>query len=64
MYLTVKQAAQRLNYCTKTVYNLMKRGELPYIKLGTRSIRIDEDEIARLMERNKVISGAGPKYPL
>jgi len=42
----------------------MKRGELPYIKLGTRSIRIDEDEIARLMERNKVISGAGPKYPL
>jgi len=37
--LTVAAVARRLNVCEATVYRALRRGELPYIRIG-RAIRI------------------------
>jgi excisionase family DNA binding protein len=34
--LTVAQTAERLGICSRTVWNLIKRGELPAVRIGRR----------------------------
>ncbi len=41
--LSVKDAASYLSICTSHLYNLMERGQLPYIKIGScRRIRPED----------------------
>ena len=51
--LRVTQVAERLALSRSTVYNLMERGELAYVKIG-RARRIPPDEINRLIRESLI----------
>jgi excisionase family DNA binding protein len=51
--LTSEQAADRLGVTDRTVGNLMRRGELTFVKVGA-STRIEESEIARYVASRRV----------
>jgi excisionase family DNA binding protein len=52
--LTVEEVAGRLNVTERTVYNLIDRRKLPAVKLpGTRSRRIQEDDVVALIEAGR-----------
>ena len=53
MYLTVKQAAEILQVCTKTIFRRIEDGSLPAIRLSAKSLRIDEAELMRYIESLK-----------
>lgn len=48
--LTKDQAAERLGVTRSFIDRLIKRGDLQAVKLGTRTYRIPEDEIQRLIK--------------
>lgn len=53
------QVAMLLNSSTSLVYNLMKEGRLPFIRIGTGKQggkRIREDDLERFLEENRVVS--------
>jgi excisionase family DNA binding protein len=54
--VTVKEAGQFLGLSVASVYNLMGRGELPYVKLG-RSRRIPRRALVELAARYLVGRG-------
>ncbi len=47
-YLTVKQAAEYVGVCEKTIRNYIKSGILPAKRRGPRIIVIDIDELGNL----------------
>jgi excisionase family DNA binding protein len=47
--LTVREAADRLRCSEKTVRRLIRRGELPALRVGRTSLRIDEAELKRYL---------------
>lgn len=53
MYLTVTETADKLRLCKKMIYNLIKSGEIPAIRLGPQTIRIDEFELQRYINAHK-----------
>lgn len=53
MYLTIKQAAQRLQVSTKTIFRRIEDGSLSCIQLGARTIRIEEEELQRYVNSHK-----------
>jgi excisionase family DNA binding protein len=54
--VTVKEAGQFLRLSVASVYGLMARGELPFVKLG-RSRRIPRRALVELAARNLVGRG-------
>ncbi|MEX0702297.1 MAG: helix-turn-helix domain-containing protein [Planctomycetales bacterium] len=56
--LTVREAAHRLALGRSTLYNLMDRGALPYVKIG-RARRIPSGEIERLVRDSLVVRDSG-----
>ncbi|MFH1023502.1 MAG: excisionase family DNA-binding protein [Planctomycetota bacterium] len=42
-YIGVKEVAKRLGLTDRAVYMRVARDQLPYIRLGPRTIRFDED---------------------
>ena len=44
-YLTIKQAAERLQVSTKTISRRIADGSLPCVRLGTRTIRIRDVDL-------------------
>jgi len=48
--VTVKQAAEMMAMSPRSVRRLMDRGELPFSRIGERSIRIKVEDIRRLLE--------------
>src|SRR5262245_27133831 len=54
--LTIKQAAERLNVCPATVYDLCAQRKLAHhrVGVGRGTIRIDEADLAAFMENCKV----------
>lgn len=50
-FLNTNELARRLNVSISTVYQLRLRG-LPFLKLGSRTIRYDLTEIKKWMEAN------------
>ncbi len=36
LLLSIKQAAQALSLCERTIWDLVKKGELPHVKVGRR----------------------------
>ena len=54
--LTVQQAAKRLQVSTRTVYDMMERGELAYVQVTTRFRRIPESAITAYLNRRLVVA--------
>lgn len=54
MYLTVKQASERLQVSTKTIFRRIKDGSITAIRLGPKTIRIEEAELQRYIDSRKV----------
>ncbi len=57
-WLTVPEAAEELRIPRTRCYELIQRGELPAVRIGERSIRVNRAELERfLMEKRRVFSG-------
>jgi excisionase family DNA binding protein len=51
--LTVAEAADRLNTKERFVRRLIFERRIPYVKLGTRHVRIDEEDLDRFIEAGR-----------
>jgi len=54
--LTVKETAEVLKVKPQWVYRMIRRDNLPFIRLG-RQIRIDEDSLERWLTEHTVLWG-------
>ncbi len=52
--LTVKETAEVLKVKPQWVYRMIRRDDLPFIRLG-RQIRIDEDSLERWLTEHTVV---------
>ena len=52
--LKAAEVAELLNISRAHVYNLMKRGELPFVKVG-ESLRVRPKDLARYIDENMSI---------
>ncbi len=58
-WLTVPEAAEELRIPRTRCYELIQRGELPAVRVGERSIRVNRAELERfLLEDRRVASAA------
>lgn len=56
-WLTVPEAAQELQIPRTRCYELIQRGELPAIRIGERSIRVNRRELEMfLLENRRVVA--------
>lgn len=53
--LTIKEAVSILKVSKRTLYNWIKAGKLPYIKLSNRTLRFKETDIMRLIVENTIV---------
>jgi len=53
--LSVRRVHEETDLPVSTVYDLISRGELPAIRIG-RSVRIDERDLLRWIERHKEVA--------
>jgi excisionase family DNA binding protein len=57
-WLTVPEAAEELRIPRTRCYELIQRGELPAVRIGERSIRVNRQELERfLLETRRVAPG-------
>jgi excisionase family DNA binding protein len=49
MYLSIKQVAEKLNVCTKTIQRRIADGSIPVSRLSAKFIRIDEKDLEAFM---------------
>ncbi len=56
--LTVKEAAEILRVTEWTIYRLMKRGQVPFVKVGRRFTRIRRRDLEGFVDRHTVRRGA------
>lgn len=52
-YLTIKQAAEKLQVSTKTITRRIKDGSIPCYKLGFRTIRIRDVDLQNYINSKK-----------
>lgn len=52
--LTYQEASHVLSIKVNTLYALVSRRELPFIRLSGRMVRFDRDELERWIEERKV----------
>ncbi|MBB5634962.1 excisionase family DNA binding protein [Pedobacter cryoconitis] len=52
-FLTIKQAAQLLGLCTKTLYNILQSGKIKAVRLSTRKTIIKRTEIDKVFEQSE-----------
>jgi len=56
-WLTVPETAEELQIPRTRCYELIQRGELPAVRIGERSIRINRQELERfLLEDRRVVA--------
>lgn len=53
--LTIDEACRLLKISRKTLYNWMKRGKIPIVKLSNRAIRVKETDILSLITERTII---------
>jgi excisionase family DNA binding protein len=59
IWLTVPEAATELQIPRTRCYELIQRGELPAVRIGERSIRVNRSELERfLLESRRVVDQA------
>jgi excisionase family DNA binding protein len=57
-WLTVPEVAEELKIPRSRAYDLCARGDLPAVRIGERSIRVNRKELERfLLEQRRVVSG-------
>jgi len=57
-WLKVPEVAEELNIPRSRAYGLVASGELPAVRIGERSIRVNKTELERfLLENRRVVSG-------
>jgi len=57
-WLRVPEAAELLGLPRTRTYELIQRGELPAVRIGERSIRVNRAELEQfLLEKRRVVSG-------
>jgi excisionase family DNA binding protein len=57
-WLKVPEAAEELRIPVTRCYELIQRGELPAVRIGERSIRVNRAELERfLLETRRVVAG-------
>ena len=54
-WLTVPEAAQELRIPRSRCYELIQRGELPAVRIGERSIRVNRLELEKFLLENRRI---------
>jgi len=57
-WLTVPETAAELGIPRTRCYDLIQRGELPAVRIGERSIRVNRAELERFLLENRRVSGA------
>ena len=58
VWLTVPEAATALRIPRTRCYELIQRGQLPAVRIGERSIRVNREELERfLLNKRRVFSG-------
>lgn len=57
-WLTVPEAAEELHIPRTRCYELIQRGELPAVRIGERSIRVNRAELERFLLQSRRVSGA------
>jgi excisionase family DNA binding protein len=58
-WLTVPEAAEELQIPRTRCYELIQRGELPAVRIGERTIRVNRSELERfLLESRRVVDQA------
>lgn len=60
--LTIPEACERLRISRATLYSLVKKGELAFVKVGGKSL-IQEDAIDRLIARSTAVQPRRPPDP-
>jgi excisionase family DNA binding protein len=56
-WLTVPEVAEELKIPRSRAYDLVARGDLPAVRLGERSIRVNRAELERfLLETRRVVA--------
>lgn len=57
-WLKVPEAGELLGIPRSRMYDLVSRGEIPAVRVGERSIRVNRKELERfLLEKRRVVSG-------
>jgi excisionase family DNA binding protein len=56
-WLTVPEAAVELRIPRTRCYELIQRGELPAVRIGERSIRVNRAELERFLMENRRVAG-------
>jgi excisionase family DNA binding protein len=54
-WLTVPEAAQELRIPRSRCYELIQRGELPAVRIGERSIRVNRLELEKFLLENRQV---------
>jgi excisionase family DNA binding protein len=57
-WLKVPEAAELLGLPKTRAYELIQQGELPAVRIGERSIRINRAELERFLLENRRVFGA------
>jgi excisionase family DNA binding protein len=52
--LNKAEVARRTGFCERTVNSLMARGELPFIKLGPRTVRFRPEDVEAYITQHTV----------
>jgi excisionase family DNA binding protein len=55
IWMRVPDAAAYLSLPRSRMYDLIQRGELPAVRIGERSIRVNRKEIERFLAENRRI---------
>ena len=60
-WLTVPEAAEELRIPRTRCYELIQRGELPAVRVGERSIRVNRAELERFLLENRRVASSAQK---
>lgn len=60
-WLTVPEAAEELRIPRSRCYELIQRGELPAVRIGERSIRVNRAELERFLLESRRVAGSASK---
>jgi excisionase family DNA binding protein len=56
IWLTVPEAAEELHIPRTRCYELIQRGELPAVRIGERSIRVNRRELEKFLLENRRVA--------
>jgi excisionase family DNA binding protein len=58
VWMKVPEAAEHFRVSRSRMYTLIQSGELPAVRIGERSIRVDLREVERFLKENRRVFGS------